>query len=251
MASNKVWISGPRELLDHAFSHLSGGKAFDYRIAMISIDNAVELAIKTYLSLPKRIRGSDGPSRKRYEEASSSFTSLVDLLEEYAGNRLGGIELGDIEIYHRLRNTLYHDGNGVTVDPEYVDSYLQIAQVLLDNLLGVKLENTQTTLPSSSLGDLVSKWAQLSVDVRYLNDIHTGKHLQSGEPILHTVDRLVTSGVLDKNFRNRVRIVNNMRNKLVHSVTSPLNEEHIIEVISALDELISRVKSIIAQEENR
>ncbi len=251
MASNKVWTSGPRELLDHAFSHLSVGKSFDYRIAMISIDNAVELAIKTYLSLPKRIRGNDGPSRKRYEEASSSFSSLVDLLEEYAGNKLSGIELGDIEVYHRLRNTLYHDGNGVTVDPEYVDSYLQIAQVLLDNLLGVKLENTNTTLPSSVLGDLVSKWAQLSVDVRYLNDIYTGKHLQSWEPILHTVDRLVTNGILNRNFRSRVRIVNNMRNKLVHSVTSPLDEENIREVISTLDELIVHVKSIIAKEENQ
>ena len=250
MTNNKVWTSGPRELLDHAFSHLSGGKSFDYRIAMISIDNAVELAIKTYLSLPKRIRGSDGPTRKHYEEASSSFTGLIDLLEEYAGNKLSGIELGDIEVYHRLRNTLYHDGNGVTVDPEHVDSYLQIAQVLLGNLLGVKLENTKTTLPSSSLGDLVSKWAQLSVDIRYLNDIHVGTHIPTMEPILHTVDRLVTYGIVDKEFRNRVRIVNNSRNKLVHTVTDSLDEKNIMGVLNTLDELIVYVKAIIAKKEN-
>jgi len=34
---------------------------------MISIDNAVELAIKTYLGLPKRIRGYEGPTRKRID----------------------------------------------------------------------------------------------------------------------------------------------------------------------------------------
>ena len=43
---NKTWTSGPIELLDHASSHLTEGEAFDFRITMISIDNAVELAIK-------------------------------------------------------------------------------------------------------------------------------------------------------------------------------------------------------------
>ncbi len=40
----KPWTSGPKELLDHARSHLGSRTAFDCRIAMISIDNAVELA---------------------------------------------------------------------------------------------------------------------------------------------------------------------------------------------------------------
>ena len=46
------WIDGPRELLQHAIDHLTQGDDFDRRVAMISIDNAVELTIKTYLGLP-------------------------------------------------------------------------------------------------------------------------------------------------------------------------------------------------------
>ncbi len=242
---NKIWTAGPKELLDHAITHLSVGKAFDYRISMISIDNAVELAIKTYLGLPKRIRGIEGPSRKRLEEASSNFPDLLDLLEEFAGNQLTGIELGDIEVYHRLRNTLYHDGNGVTVDPEYVDSYLQIAQVLLKNLLGVKLETEESSLPSSSLGYLVSKWAVLVEEVRNLHEMHIKKEINLSEPILHTVDRLITNGILDSKFRSRLRIVNNARNKLIHSVSTPLDEKSVDEIVKELDELIAHLWLLI------
>ena len=41
------------------------------RLAMISIDNAVELMIKTYLGLPKRITGL-GISRKDFQDISES-----------------------------------------------------------------------------------------------------------------------------------------------------------------------------------
>jgi len=63
---------------------------------MISIDNAVELAIRTYLGLPRRVRGTDGPPRRELESASG-FPDLLDLLEKYGGDKLSGIELGDIE----------------------------------------------------------------------------------------------------------------------------------------------------------
>ncbi len=86
------WTAGPKELLDHAFGHLAKGNSFDFRIAMISIDNAVELAIKTYLGLPKRIRGSEGPSFKLLQEAGSSFPALLDLLEEFEKGRLSGLD---------------------------------------------------------------------------------------------------------------------------------------------------------------
>src|ERR1017187_9593494 len=79
---HRPWISGPKEHLEHAVGHLSGATSFDYRIAMISIDNAVELAIKTYLQLPKRVRGTEGPSRKQFDEKSRSFQDVLDLLEQ-------------------------------------------------------------------------------------------------------------------------------------------------------------------------
>ena len=42
----KPWADGPRELLQHSIDHLDSGSDFDKRVAMIGIDNAVELIIK-------------------------------------------------------------------------------------------------------------------------------------------------------------------------------------------------------------
>jgi hypothetical protein len=242
--NNKIWTAGPRELLDHASSHLACGKAFDYRIAMISIDNAVELAVKTYLSLPKRIRGTEGPPYKRLEEASSSFPVLLDLLEQYAGSKISGIELGDIEVYHRLRNTLYHDGNGITVDPEYVNSYLQIAKILLNNLLGIRIEAEKPNLPSSSLGDLVSKWALIVEEVRNLQRLCLIKEIDPNEPVLHTVDRLIGAGIIDVGFRDKLKHANALRNKLVHGISMPLDESTIGSVVGELDAIIDYLNEI-------
>ena len=242
--ATKPWTAGPRELLNHAFEHLAKGKPFDFRIAMISVDNAVELTIKTYLGLPKRIRGSVGPPLKRLQETGSSFPVLLDLLEEFAKGKLNGIDLGDIEVYHRLRNTLYHEGHGITVDPEYVDSYLQIAKVLLNNLLGLELEKDQSNLPTSSLGDLVSKWASLVQEVRLMTRSYLGREEPPGEPVLHSVDRLITKGVVDTEFRRRLRDANKLRNKLIHSISVPLNEEDISYLVNELGELVSYLRRI-------
>lgn len=205
---------------------------------MISIDNAVELAIKTFLGLPKRIRGTEGPSHKALQEASSSFPSLLDLLEKFAKDRVVDLNLGDIEVYHRLRNTLYYDGNGVTVDPRFVDSYMQIAKVLLANLLGIIPKIAESIPPSTALGGLVSKWASLVQEVRKLAESQLGREEHLKEPILHTVDRLIAKGVLDTQFRRRLRDANKMRNKLTHSISVPLDEKNVFDLLGELNELL-------------
>lgn len=240
----KPWTAGPRELLNHAFEHLAKGKPFDFRIAMISIDNAVELTIKTYLGLPKRVRGSVGPPLRRLQETGYSFPALLDILEEFAKGKLNGIDLGDIEVYHRLRNTLYHEGHGITVDPEYVDSYLQIAKVLLNNLLGLELAKDETNPPSSSLGDLVSKWATLVQEVRLIARVYLGREEPLREPVLHSVDRLITEGIVDTEFRRRLRVANKLRNELIHSISTPLNEEDVSYLVSELVELVNYLRKI-------
>ena len=130
----KPWMAGPRELLVHGLQHLDLESDFDNRMAMISIDNSIELMIKTYLSLPKRISQIEGLNRRRLQEITSNFPSLLDGLEEFGGEKLNGIELGDIEWFHRVRNQLYHDGNGITVEKEKVEAYGEMAKILFENL---------------------------------------------------------------------------------------------------------------------
>jgi hypothetical protein len=109
------WATGPGEILQHGLSLLQKDSDQNRRLAFLSIDNAVELTIKTYLSLPRRVTGIN-LSRKDYLEISESFPRLLDAIEQHAADKLNGIDLGEIEWYHRLRNELYHQGNGLTVE---------------------------------------------------------------------------------------------------------------------------------------
>jgi hypothetical protein len=152
------WSEGPKELLQHAVGHIAHDGDFDRRIAMISIDNAVELMIKTFLSLPRRKLGTKGPSRKELEEASNSFPELLDLLENYAGERLTGVSLDEIEWYHRIRNQLYHSGNGITVEVARVQTYLSLAKTLFQNLFETELSLSAESLIQNRLGVFLGKW---------------------------------------------------------------------------------------------
>ncbi len=120
------WSSGPGEILKHGIELLKKDSDTKRRLAMISIDNAVELMMKTYLGLPSRITGLN-ITRKEYQEFSESFPKLLDALEKYTAAKLDGINLGEIVWYHRLRNELYHQGNGLTVERDKVEVYAELA----------------------------------------------------------------------------------------------------------------------------
>jgi len=236
----KPWTSGPQELITHAIEHLENGSPFDCRIAMISVDNAVELTIKSFLGLPRRVRGTDGPGRRELEVASSRFPDLLDLLEKHGSDRLSSVDLGDIEVYHRLRNALYHDGNGVTVDPQHVDAYLQIAMVLVRSLLDIHFAPKQKAPLTTKLGDLVLKWAALEQKVRVLAEIHLTKEKSLKVPLTQVVDGLVSKGFITGDFRSRLDRIATARNSILHGISVP-PEKELATLLEELDLLINEL----------
>jgi hypothetical protein len=135
MPSPPPWATGPAEILEHGLQLLDEDTDAARRLAMISIDNAVELTIRTYLGLPRRITGLT-ITRRKFAEISESFPDMLDALEEHASDLIGELNLGEIEWFHRVRNQLYHDGNGLTVDRRHVAVYAVIARVVWETLLG-------------------------------------------------------------------------------------------------------------------
>ncbi len=70
--------------------------------------------------------------------------------------------MGDIEWFHRVRNQLYHDGNGITVEKEKVEVYAEIANILFENLFGQQIEEIESkNLHHSLIGEFVKLWADL------------------------------------------------------------------------------------------
>ena len=155
--ADKPWVSGPAELLRHGLEHLARESDSDRRIAMISIDNAVELMAKTYLTLPKRVTGIGIPEGQLQR---TSFGDVLSRLEELAADRLKGVDLGEIEWYHRRRNQLYHGGDGLTVERRIVITYAELAKVLFLNLFGSELPVPETP-GGALLWRFLAAWSRL------------------------------------------------------------------------------------------
>ena len=128
------------------------------------INNAVELMMKTYLGLPRRVTGL-AITRKEYQDASESFPALLDALEKYSSDKLDGVDLGAIEWYHRLRNELYHQGNGLTVERDKVEIYAELANVLFKNLFGYALVEDPAR-KTELLGEFLAAWAEVERGLR-------------------------------------------------------------------------------------
>jgi hypothetical protein len=206
------WTDGPRELLQHAVDHLMQGGDFDSRIAMISTDNAVELTIKTFLGLPKRGRTKSGPGRKELEDASESFSALLDLLEKYASDLIVGLSLDDIEWYHRVRNQLYHSGNGITVEKKKVETYLELAITLFVSLFGEMPELSHAGAIRTSTGEFLDLWVQFERDLRSRLPEKTGPAYYWKRDFLKE---------LSPEAENLYSLVAQFRNEVVHGLREP------------------------------
>jgi hypothetical protein len=230
-----TWASGALELLRHADSHIELDSAFDKRIAFISIDNCVETAIRTFLSLPSRKSGVK-ILRKDIEDAGNSFPKLVTLLFEKAPNKVIGLDDGDIEHYHRIRNQLYHEGTGLSVDERYLSAYRQIASVLLNNLFDVAIKPDADQGPS--LEHLILLWNEVESKLR---DSMTS----AGIDRRHTYkwEEAMKVGIIDMQTIQDITELRMIRNKQVHSTSDEIDRERISFGVSLAQKILKRLGS--------
>lgn len=211
--SQTPWASGPGEILRHGLELLRKDNDTNRRLAMIAIDNSVELMIKTYLGLPKRVNGLSIP-RREFQEVSESFPGLLDTLEKYASAKLDGVDLGAIEWYHRLRNELYHQGNGLTVERDKVEIYAELANLLFRNLFGSELVQHRT--PQSELvGEFMTAWVDLERGLRELASAHS---LTGTTPsgMLDLMKFMRGTDLVEPHERREIDTLRQIRNSVVH-----------------------------------
>jgi hypothetical protein len=230
---DSTWASGASELLRHADSHINLNTAFDKRIAFISIDNCVENIIRTCLSLPPKKSGFK-VKRKEIDEAVKSFPKLLSLLFKYVSDKLVGIDEADIEHYHRIRNTLYHNGTGLSVDDEYLIAYRDIAGVLLNNLFDVSV--TPSSSESDSLGKLIINWNTIERKIKE-------KIENAGAAGTYKWEEAFALGLLDPNDVQLLTELRMARNRLVHS--KEIDKEDIQYWLNVSEKLIPKIQSVI------
>jgi len=107
------WAYGPFELLVHAEAHLRAGGDFDRRIALISFDNAIEVSISTYLTLPPILRGNREYRNDDVDRWLRNYPNKLDFLTSELTTRALGweVEKNHILWAHDHRNEQYHGGN--------------------------------------------------------------------------------------------------------------------------------------------
>jgi len=228
-------MTGPKELLVHGINHLNLSTDFDIRMGMICIDNSVELMIKTYLGLPKRVTNIEGLSRNKYNEIIQSFPKLLDAIEEYCADKLTGIDLGDIEWFHRLRNELYHNGNGITVEKTKVIIYAEIAKNLFNNLFDIPILEDDEINNDSLVGEYITNWIKFE------------KLLNSEEdkfvPPFKKIRALYKSGKINDKTYQEFSELNKFRNDLVHGQKEPekKNLKIMTEILNRSVEILSHL----------
>jgi hypothetical protein len=216
---------------------MSTRKGFGFRIAVICIDNAVELMIKTYLGLPKRVSNIQGLSRKALSEMSESFPALLDGLETYAPEKLTGIELGEIEWFHRVRNNLYHDGNGITVERRTVEGYGAIARILFRNLFEEEVQFDSVSA-RSPVGDILEQWVKIERELQRLSGV-SGRE---ASPTRTTINAMQHEGKLDEETIERLDVLRRLRNQVAHAV--PVDEDDIKSGIRSARKLLETLRAI-------
>ena len=185
---------------------------------MISIDNAVELMMKTYLGLPQRVTGLRIP-RNEYQDFSESFPKLLDALEKYAADKIVAINLGEIEWYHRICNELYHQGNGLTVEKDKIEIYSELAKVLFAVLFGFQLAEAEED-KAALLGEFMRAWVILERSLA--ENATTMSTIDHEKPVTASqiAEVLSTDGwiaVMDFVEINNLRQI---RNQVVHGVAN-------------------------------
>lgn len=132
------WSNGPFELLVHAEGHLRSGEDFDRRIALISFDNAIEVAITTYLTLHPIQRSGRTYPRADVERWLSNYHSKLDFYEAELATRsiLWLVEKSHIIWAHDHRNEQYHGGHKGTPEKNVLkiirDAALWVFSILFD-----------------------------------------------------------------------------------------------------------------------
>ena len=230
----ETWASGSLELLRHADSHIQLDTAFDSRIAFISVDNSVETSIRTFLSLPERISGVKF-QRKEVDEAGNSFPKMVELIFSKARGKLTGLDDGDIEHYHRIRNQLYHNGTGLGVDRRYLGAYRQIAAVLLNNLFGVEAEPKDSF---ATLENLILLFNEVETLIRKAFE-------SSGVDTGHTFkwEWAMRDGILEMEDIMQLTELRMIRNSQVHSTAENIDKKRIELGVEIAETLIRKLKS--------
>jgi hypothetical protein len=198
----KPWAYGPFELLLHAEMHLRAGEDFDRRIALISFDNAIEVAITTYLSLNPIQRQNRSYQKAQVEQWLNNYHTKIDFFMLEIQQRALTIECekADIVWYHDVRNDQYHGGGAAIPQARDLQGARKAALWVFAVLFDVTdieqlIESHITQRLSQNLPDRTEKYDKLIDSTHGLCEIcgelyYTSEALYAIDPVAYSEEGL-------------------------------------------------------------
>ena len=194
MTSILPWANGPFELLVHAETHLREGGDFDRRIALISFDNAIEVAITTYLALHPMHRSGREYSNQDVTKWLNNYHSRLDFLEYELESRRDSwvVEKSHIVWVHGQRNEQYHGGGSGVPEKNVLDTAREAATWVFSFLFDVsdietEIENAildRSPVPSVTLRE--ERFDEV-IDTEY-GIIEIGEQVYLASDLLYAID---------------------------------------------------------------
>jgi hypothetical protein len=134
----KPWQAMPSRIISLALVQAKQTTDFDHQLAFLLLDVGVETALKTYLI------------NKKQDVEKIVFPEMLKRVGEELSKDKLQIPLDEIDYFHKTRNKLYHQGDGVKPTGENLTKYADLAKTLLKVLLDVdidKLPEQELTQP--------------------------------------------------------------------------------------------------------
>lgn len=140
MSALTPWAYGPFELIVHAEIHLLAGDDFDRRVALIGFDNAIEVAITTYLTLNPIQRGNRPYQKQQVEQWLHDYHSKIDFFLAEVQQRGLQVECDKASFvwYHDVRNGQYHAGGATIPQQRELDGIRKAALWVFSVLFDVQ-----------------------------------------------------------------------------------------------------------------
>ena len=168
MRQLKPWAYGPFETLMHAEIHYLSGEDLDRRISMIGFDNAIELAITTYLNLHPIQRGGREYKNADVERWNNNYHTKVEFFfaECKTHSVVTTAKEDEVLWFHKVRNEQYHEGGASIPQQRVLDGVraaaLEVFSILFEEqdtslLLKEHIEMMSPAAPPPPRTDALSR----------------------------------------------------------------------------------------------
>jgi hypothetical protein len=173
---NLLWHDTAIKLIRYASSFRNTGDEFQRQVGYLLLDVGVETLFRSFLTMPhlkaKLTFGKSDEVAKgtiykkdflgeKFTSASFdelSFHKLVEAVRQIAASNVNEDDLEAAEYYHNIRNKLYHLGEGIVPPKAKFDNYIQLAERLLETLLGTN-QPTKHTPTDEELEEAIRKFS--------------------------------------------------------------------------------------------